>query len=328
MEHFRDVASVSVEQVSVPYYVGGLKGIDFAATARHNANLASHHLSVNCAAMARAKSLIGKPDLVISDYEPISAQYAYAHGAPLVTIDQQSKYLVGDFPPVLNGVGYEDEVQLLRMFFPKADARLACTFFRMPEKESAGKERVTLYAPILKQSILNMRRRPTGNSITVYISAQREFAQSLAEIAHVCSEQKKWFFHIFAPAVETDVGGSCASGNLAVYKHGDPRFPGLLAECSGIVSTAGHSLLSEAMYLGIPVYATPLAVYEQQMNAHIMDRHGFGVSHPRIAARKLAQFLRNIPDFERAIQEDKQVLLRGSSESKVISFLEKRLLRG
>jgi hypothetical protein len=45
------------------------------------------------------QELIGKPDLVISDYEPISAQYAYASGTPLVTIDQQSKYLVGDYEP-------------------------------------------------------------------------------------------------------------------------------------------------------------------------------------------------------------------------------------
>jgi hypothetical protein len=37
-------------------------------------------------AIAKALDKLGKPDLVVTDYEPISAQVAYATQAPLVTI--------------------------------------------------------------------------------------------------------------------------------------------------------------------------------------------------------------------------------------------------
>src|SRR3972149_4745327 len=50
---------------------------------------------------------------------------------PLVTSDQQSKFLFGDFPVTLGGFTYEDEVKRLSMFFPKADKRIACSFFRV-----------------------------------------------------------------------------------------------------------------------------------------------------------------------------------------------------
>jgi UDP:flavonoid glycosyltransferase YjiC (YdhE family) len=84
-------------------------------------------------------------------------------------------------------------------------------------------------------------------------------------------------------------------------------------------------LLSEAMHLGIPVYAIPLAVYEQQMNAHVIHKHGFGISHPRLEEKKLRFFIRNMPHFSRAILGDRTVLLREAGQERIIQFLEKML---
>jgi Glycosyl transferase family 1 len=69
--------------------------LDFAASLDAAQNQHINFFQENIAAMAQAQKMIGKPDLVISDYEPVSAQYAYAYDAPLITVDQQSKYLIG-----------------------------------------------------------------------------------------------------------------------------------------------------------------------------------------------------------------------------------------
>lgn len=59
----------------------------------HPANRNRDAFGANFSVMhAATKEFGGGLDLVISDYEPISAQYAYATGTPLITSDQQSKF--------------------------------------------------------------------------------------------------------------------------------------------------------------------------------------------------------------------------------------------
>jgi len=312
--------SITVVPVSVPFLAGNLEGIDFTATLRRYSASGQDHLAVNFAAMAKAAELIGKPDLVISDYEPVSAQYAYAYASPVVTIDQQSKYLVGDFPRQLAGQGFANEVAMLRMFFPKAEHRIACSFFKVNPRLPAPIEQVRLHPPIFKDAIKSMKRCPQGKSILIYLSAQQDFVQSGAQVAAACSALRDWNFEIFA--ADANNVGSVAYSNVRFFTHGDPSFLKKLAACSAIVSTAGHTLLSEAMYLGIPAYVIPLPVYEQQMNARIIDAHGFGCSHADINAEALAAFLNRLPQFADAIAQDQNVLLRGCGKEHIIGTLE------
>lgn len=311
---------IPIARVAVPFYASDKNGIDFNATAQKDCNR-QDFVTINAAAMAAAEQRLGRPDLVVSDYEPVSAQYAYAQGSKLVTVDQQSKYLVGDFPEILNGTGYKNEVQMLRMFFPKAEARLACSFFRVAEKKDSPGD-VELCPPVFNDSITRIARTPPADktSILLYISSQQPFGQSPADVAAVCGSLPDVEFHVFGRNT-----AAYAAPNVKTYEHGDPRFHGLLSTCSGIVATAGHTLLSEAMHLGIPVYAVPLPLYEQQMNAHVIHENGFGVSHPRLDAAVLAGFVRDIPLHAAAIAADRSVLLRAPGQDVIIDRLRRHL---
>src|SRR5262245_30044805 len=197
LRRFADRPDVLVERVAVPFYVGRARGLDFAATAQLESNR-EDYLHINCAAMARVAERMGTPDLVVSDYEPVSAQYAYAYDAPLVTVDQQSKYLCGDFQDTLGGTRAADEAMRLRMFFPRADLRLACSFFAV-RKRGDRREEVEICAPILNEAIARGLGRPrTGRMlVVVYLSSQRPFGQGLDEIADVLSSQPAVEFHLF-----------------------------------------------------------------------------------------------------------------------------------
>jgi uncharacterized protein (TIGR00661 family) len=314
--------NVQIERVAVPFYVGNQSGIDFAATAAHPNNQNVDFTGINTAALATAQISLGKPDLVISDYEPISAQYAYMQGAKLVTVDQQSKYLTGQFAKELHGTGFADEVARLRMFFPAATERLASSFFNVAQRDGAA-ENVTLCPPVLGDRIMGLTRTPdpAGKTILMYLSAQKPFGQSMDEIAQVCASQPDVTFHLFGKNVP-DVDAP----NMRIYKHGDPRFFDVLAQCNGIVSTAGHTLLSEAMHLGIPVYAIPLDLYEQQMNAAVIDYNGFGLRHDRFDAATLKLFTDALPYYAATIATDDRVLLRASSgASDITARLERHL---
>jgi uncharacterized protein (TIGR00661 family) len=328
---YRSAPNVHVVQVSVPFYMGGAEGLDFAGTATRPGNFTEDTLAINCNAMARAQAVLGRPDLVITDYEPVAAQYAYATGAPLVTIDQQSKYLIGQFPSLLHGQGFADEVQRLRMFFPRAEARFACSFFKVASPACKPPERVTIVPPVLSDAVLGMRRdrRATARGardILVYVSSQREFSLSTMQIAAILAAQPTWRFHLFVPAsaMPDDKALAALPGNVNVYRTGDARFYEVLQRCAGIITTAGHSLLSEAMYLHKPVYALPLPVYEQQMNAHTIEVNGFGIGRPHLTEPQLAEFLGGLPDFAANIRKDKKVLVRGSGDERIIRYLERR----
>lgn len=334
--------NISVVPVGVPYFPGNSKGLDFSAAAHLPSNQVSF-IKINSQAMASAEQFVGCPDLVISDYEPISAQYAYAHGAPLVTLDQQSKYLLGGFPHDLNGQTYIDEVMRLRMFFPLAERRFACSFFKVPEspeheKKFSEKEspfnpkkatlfdsyriKVEIVPPVLRQEVIDLKRSPSTQkpSLLVYLTAQHGLKQPLNEIIQCLKTVSEVTYEIFLPrnlekpAIHTDF--------MNFYHHGDPVFEKILSECHGIVSTAGHTLLSEAMHLGIPVYAIPLELYEQQMNASVIEQNQFGISSPKITEDLLKKFIPRLSDFSENIRKDQTILLHGAGQRNVIQSLQ------
>jgi uncharacterized protein (TIGR00661 family) len=322
----KNYKNISIQRVEVPYYQGNPKGLDFAASNQITANQ-KDFFRVNCEAMAQADRTLGKPDLVMSDYEPVSAQYAYACSSPLVTIDQQSKYLVGNFPSLLNGQGYSDEVMRLNMFFPRVDRRFACSFFQVISSEDQAKNSmVDIVPPVLRNEVIHLKRSPTQGKpvLLVYLTAQQGLSQPLEDIVHSLESVQTAEFHIFLPK-RVQIFPK-ASGSLFFHYHGDSIFEGILAKCNGIVSTAGHTLLSEAMYLGIPVYAIPLDLYEQQMNAAIIGHHQFGMVNSHISREGLEQFIGHLETFSYNIAQDRSVLLRSPGQETIIRSLMEQYL--
>jgi len=314
--YFKGNSLVTVLEVAVPFYVGNRDGIDFEATDKLSSNKKDYN-SINGNALVSLNRIIGIPDIVITDYEPISASVAYKHRVPLVTIDQQSKYLMGKFPIELYGQTYADEIERLKMFFPTATTRIACSFFDVMKKKDG--ENVLIFSPIIKDSVLNTKNNPKDSpSLLVYFSSQKEFSQNLDEIILIFLKMYKVQFHIFI----SGIGNFKDYENVHFYKHGDANFSQVLKDCSGIISTAGHTLLSEAMYLNIPVYAIPLPVYEQQMNAEIISKNRFGIRSDTINEQDLDIFMENISLFRDSIRQDTKVLLRGSSKDKIIAIIE------
>lgn len=325
-KHFRHHPSVRVEHIEIPFMTGSKIGLDFGKAAKEPINQSSTYLRTNLMAMKRAEEFLGKPDLVITDYEPLSAQYAYRYQSPLVTIDQQSKYLIGEFPHTVHGMSYQDEIARLHMFFPLAAKRIACSFFRVTKSPLAVDD-VEIFPSIIKQDVRELvRSKSKETSLLVYISAAREFIQSREEIIRTLQSISQTNLHLFIQASDIKFFEQHKQPNWHIYTHGDKRFLPLLARCHGVVTTAGHSLLSECMYLGIPVYAIPVSPYEQHMNATAIKEGGFGISAPRLTKYTLINFIKHLPTFEQNIHQDKKILLRGAGQDKIIPLLEEMMM--
>lgn len=318
---FQDNPNVRVFEVAVPFYVGNKTGIDFEATKKLEKNAVDFD-SINHQAVNAMMQWLGKPDLVISDYEPISAQVAYDNNVPLITIDQQSKYLVGDFPETLHECTYHDEVARLKLFFPKAAERIACSFFKVPEKET--EMRVTVVPPIIKDSVLTIKRNPSASrkTILVYLTNNQSIPQTFESVVETFASFDGIDFHIFAPVPYLGIIPSHIIWNT----YDDPEFIKILSFAHGIITTAGHTLIAEAMYLGIPVYALPLPIYEQQMNARVIAENNFGVMSETINEKMAREFIENLSEYsDNIVQDPRHALNQGNGIKQVISILDQYL---
>jgi uncharacterized protein (TIGR00661 family) len=324
LDRFSGYPNLKVMDTANPYFVGGEAGLDFLATAEAQKN-SVQFLQVNARVLHEITSFFGRADLVISDYELVSAQYAYAKGASLVTLDQQSKYLRGSFPPNLNGSTYQDEVERLRMFFPLATKRFALSFFNVDQADAKVIDgEVSLHAPIIRTALIERinQEKSSKPSLVVYMSDQHAADSGLESWSTVLSTQPEIDVHVFLPRRLRKPENYA---NLHFYFHGDQSFDDLLAAAHGVVATAGHSLLSEAMFLEIPVLALPLPLYEQQMNAHIIDAHGFGLSSDKLTSTSLDEFVRHLDMYTNNIRRDQRVLLRPNAEPSLFGEIDNLL---
>lgn len=322
--NFSNHSNITLIKIAIPFIVGSPEGLDWSAIADHPFNQGVDFLRIDSEALAKVDELIGIPDLAITDYEPLTAAFAYSHNIPLITLDQQSKFLFSDLPKELGGFTFEDEIQRLHMFFPKAAARIVCSFFRT--KPRLGGDEVHFFPSPIKPSITSLKRKPKHkNEILVYISSARDFVQTPAEIIKVLESQTNAIFHLFIKGADLPQYHSDAS-HLRFYPHGSPEFLNVLSFCDGIISTAGHSLLSEAMYLGIPVYAIPVAPYEQWLNAKSIGDNGFGLDYHNFDSKKLSDFITHLDQFTKNIREDKNILIRGVGQDLILDYLRRNFL--
>lgn len=317
------VELIKLALVDVPYFIGNKEGLDFSKALEINSHM---DIKNNLQSFAHAQQFIGIPDLVITDYEPYSAQYGYAYDCPVVTIDQQSKYLLKNLPLELNGFNYLDEIMRLKMFFPLAKKRFACSFFKTPDK-NLGNDHVQVIPTNIRPQILSIQNKPSHKShYIVYLTAQSGFKQNLFEIVEILKERKEEFTIFIDKDTyqknKVDIS-YFVSSNIHFAIHGENHFEDTLETCHGVISTAGHTLLSEAMHLGIPVYAMPLDLYEQQLSADIIGKNQFGVNHPIIIKEKLDDFIKNNQKYRKNIKNDTKILNKSDGLNILIDYVKK-----
>lgn len=118
-----------------------------------------------------------------------------------------------------------------------------------------------------------------------YLSAHGDLGQNPSKILDLFAQFPERQFHVY---LKTPIVAKAA--NVQTYPHGDPSFTQNLLAAEGLICSAGHSLPSEAAYLGVPMLATPLPTYEQHMNATMVAQQGFGLMTDKITPQKLAEF--------------------------------------
>lgn len=271
--------------VRVPVIHVNATGIDFAKNATDPLNRFDDGYAVNFKAMQSVMDTFGKPpDLVIADYEMVAAQFAYAVDAPLITIDQHSKYLGYQFP-LINGYSRLEDRSRLGMFFPIAEARYACSFFSVDYPPDPRFD-VTLIPPIVRTEILQATPSQQGY-VVVYLSANLHVHHTPATILKALAAFPEQRFIIYGLQGDNN-------HHIAFKPFSTTGFIADIAGADAVITNSGHNLLSELMVLGKPVYTLPAASFDQQCCADAIQRNNLGLRVDHISPETLTAFFANL----------------------------------
>jgi uncharacterized protein (TIGR00661 family) len=225
-------------------------------------------------------------DLVVTDFEPVSAriarhndipsigvghQYAFIHDIPVKKADPFSMWVIKNFAPTDYSVGlhwHHFEKPILPPIIPA----------HLKGSSQMKQEKILVYLPF----------------------------ESLDDIESLLRPIKTHHFFIYC-----NIAAAADDGKIHIRPFSRDGFLKDLRDCNGVISNAGFEFLSEALYLGKKLLVKPLSgQMEQASNAFVISQLRLGILMPKLNQDAVKQFLAapsmgpiRYPDVARIIAE-------------------------
>lgn len=306
-EVFPDIV---VLNINIPWITCNIKGIDYEeCLKKYKEQNIDQYQSFFEFSIQVEKTFRSKPDLVISDYEPNVAQYAYSAMIPLICMEQQSKFLYLDEINIEN-FSIKEEKYRLNYFFPKYDKKIISSFFPI----SVDDEKIMIVPPIITEFDTAIKN---NNKIIVYFSPYSD-SDNYWKILNAIKNIKNYTFHVYTSNEYLEFE---KYKHIHFYKF-SKKFKTDLESSSFLLSTGGHQLLSEAIALNIPVYVFPLDTYEQQYNALMIKKYNLGYFAKEKSVDEIMKFLSQYEEFYKNIKQFKSKYYTTSWDKEIKNFLE------
>ena len=232
-----------------------------------------------------------KPNIIISDFEAYSNLLSKILGIPLVSVD--NIHIITQCKLELPEKYYTERLAaqgVIHSFITRPKRYLITTFF-YPEVKNEKK--VFLYPPVLRNKILNLNPY-NGEHILVYQTSDSN--SELIDILKSLNEK----FVVYGFGIEKE------EGNLIFRKFNENKFFKDFESCKAVIANGGFTLMSEAVYLGKPVYTIPVKKqFEQTVNALYLKKLGYGEFYEQITKETFEEFLKNMESYRRALSSFK-----------------------
>jgi len=226
-----------------------------------------------------------QPDVVVTDFEPLSGIYARWSQTPLVCVD--NIHLIDrcrHVPEILKGAFEEIRVAraVVRAMSAPAGDYVIPTLFH-PE---VIKGRTRLVRPILRQPVIEATP-VRGEHLVVYSAGDEELTEVLRDSPVPC--------HVYGMRDGDAVGTT--DGAIEYRPRSIDGFLDDLASSRGVITGGGFSLLGEAVYLGKPILSVPIkGQFEQLMNSRYIELEGYGHSARMVDRVVLDRFLASLDE--------------------------------
>lgn len=257
------------------------------------------------------------PDVCISDYEPTVARFAYSHNIPLINIDQQSKFLYMNQDEI-NGYSISEEKKRMNLFFPKFNEKIIISFYKIDNNLLPSN--VKLFSPFIRDEIKKYNKKNKKNTVIVYFSKFIDIPikQDLNNICKIFSKFQNYKFVIYSSE-----HSNRNYENIIFKKNEKDSFAKDFGEACCAISTAGHTLISEAIFCNIPTFVIPLPTYDQNYCGKFINDNRIGISSELITYNNLNAFLNNINNYIQNINFCDNILKDENSLENIMKEIEK-----
>lgn len=302
---------LKISSVFIPWITCNDKGINYFECLeryqKENINLFSLFLNF---CIEVDKYFDGKPDLVITDYEPNVAQYAYSSNIPLITMEQQSKYLYLEELNIEKFSIKEEQIRL-NYFFPKYSKKIISSFFPL---EIYDKNIISV-SPIISKIKKN---KTNDNFILIYFSPysnSNNYDEIIKNVSKIKNIKFKIYTNYYFEYIEK------YDYENIVFSEFNDEFKLDLSKCSALITTGGHQLISEAISLDVPLYVVPLNTYEQNYNALMVKKYGLGVFE-KVSYNNIYNFILKRDEIRKSIKIFKNKYYKDTWQKQFMNALD------
>lgn len=225
-----------------------------------------------------------QPEVVLTDFEPMTAYVATHKGLPLVTLDNQHRMRYMEFPCPED---LRSEARLtkgvIRAMVPRPDVSLVTTFYF----GDVSNDRTFLFPPILRSEVLEAESE-RGDHVLVYFTKGFD---SFLEMLSTSFPRER--FRVYGTAEEG------VRGNLDLRPPSSDGFLEDLRTSKAVIATAGFTLMTESLHLGKPLLALPMrGQFEQELNAILLEDLWCGLCCREPDASRVAELFYRLPELE------------------------------
>lgn len=291
---FRDV--VEIRGFEIRYEDNGM-ALD--ATIAQNVLAAPEMLQANLLAYYDRVAAF-RPDVVITDFDSFAGYVGRRQGVPVVSIDNQQIISRCKHPkPITKGSRFDFELtkSFVRAKLPSLDYAFVTTFFEPPMKPKYASSTM-LVPPILRDAILKAKPSArAGEHVLVY-----QTSTSDTTLIPTLNSLKNERFYVYGLRRRESIG------NCELFDFDEARFIEHMATAKAVVANGGFTTLSEAVFLGKPIYSVPVRhQYEQEMNGRYLEYLGYGAVHESVEAKSLRRFLADVPRMTERVAKHHQL---------------------
>ncbi len=219
------------------------------------------------------------PNLIITDFEPISNSIAKLLNIPLICIDNINFIAKCDIDKRFKKSISNKFVEYILNF--NGTFNFIITVFDIPLK-NRYKKNTMLIGPVLRDYFKTLKGRQ-NDFILVY-----QTSTSNDKLFNVLKQTKEHYI----------VYGFNRSGrdkNLLFKKPCQKGFVNDLAQCKGVITNGGFSLITEAVFMKKPIYSVPVKhQIEQEVNGFYIEQSGYGHTSKETNVKDLEYFLSNL----------------------------------
>ncbi|MCF7866120.1 hypothetical protein K9L67_00345 [Candidatus Woesearchaeota archaeon] len=232
-----------------------------------------------------------KPDIVISDFEPLSHYYASILKIPSISIDNVHTLSECEIkePP-----GQEFELKraifLIKFLHLRSDYYILTAFANAIPK----KKNTIIVPPIVREEVRKLKSEK-GEHVLVYQTTPTN--TKILEILKKSNNK----FKIYG------MKGLGKQGNLEFMPFSETQILEDMRKAKYIIVNGGFTVISESLYLKKPILAIPIKdQLEQEFNGYSLKERGYGDYAKELSQEVLEKFEKKLPKYQQKLKKMKK----------------------